>query len=77
MVQLLMDGLMEAMGVTIWALLLLDRTPLNKENKIQQDFGFLDPDPQKYADPQIRIQKLGKKTFTPKTQLRTFEKKRL
>ena len=21
-----------------------------------QDFGFLDPDPQKYADPRIRIQ---------------------
>ena len=77
MVQLI-HGLMEVMGATMWAaLLLLDRTPLNKENKIQQDFGFLDPDPQKYADPQIRIQKLGKKTFTPKTQLRTFEKKRL
>ena len=29
-----------------------------------QDFGFLDPDPQKYADPRIRIQ--GVK-YQPKT----------
>ena len=29
-----------------------------------QDFGFLDPDPQKYADPRIRIQ--GAK-YQPKT----------
>ena len=29
-----------------------------------QDFGFLDPDPQKYADPRIRIQ--GGK-YQPKT----------
>ena len=29
-----------------------------------QDFGFLDPDPQKYADPRIRIQR-GK--YQPKT----------
>ena len=46
-----------------------------------QDFGFLAPDPQKYADPRIRIQgvknqpKTAKKKFTPKTQLST-EKKR-
>ena len=47
-----------------------------------QDFGFLDPDPQKYADPRIRIQgvkyqpKTAKKIFfTPKPQIWTFEKK--
>ena len=47
-----------------------------------QDFGFLDPDPQKYADPRIRIQgvkyqpKTAKKNFcTPKTQICPFEKK--
>ena len=41
-----------------------------------QDFGFLDPDPQKYADPRIRIQgvkyqpKTAKKIFfTPKPQI--------
>ena len=45
-----------------------------------QDFGFLDPDPQKYADPRIRIlgvkyqPKTTKKNFfTPKTQFRAFE----
>ena len=50
-----------------------------------EDFGFLDPnpDPQKYADPRIRIlgvkyhkklqKKLQKNFFTPKTQLWTFE----
>ena len=48
-----------------------------------QDFGFLDPDPQKYADPRIRIQevKYQPKTtknyfFTPETQIWAFEKKR-
>ena len=46
-----------------------------------QDFGFLDPDPQKYADPWIRIQgvknqpKTAKNLFTPETQIGTFEKK--
>ena len=41
-----------------------------------QDFGFLDTDPQKYADPRIRIQgvkyqpKTAKKHFfAPKTQI--------
>ena len=34
-----------------------------------QDFGFLDPDPQKYADPRIRIQ--GVK-YQPKTTKKTF-----
>ena len=34
-----------------------------------KDFGFLDPDPQKYADPRIRIQ--GVK-FQPKTAKKTF-----
>ena len=34
-----------------------------------QDFGFLDPDPQKYADPRIRIQ--GGK-YQPKTAKKTF-----
>ena len=36
------------------------------------DFGFLDPDPQKYADPRIRVQYQPKTEekifFTPKTQ---------
>ena len=58
----------------------LDLDPLDP-----QEFVFLDPDPdlQKYADPQIRIQsvkyqpKTAKKTFfTPKIKIRTFEKKR-
>ena len=47
-----------------------------------QDFGFLDPDSQKYADPRIRIHGVKyqpkttkKKFFTPKPQLRTFQKK--
>ena len=49
--------------------------------KDPQNFGLLDP--QKYADPRILIQgvkyepKNYKKKFTPKTQLRSFEKKRL
>jgi len=34
-----------------------------------KDFGFLDPDPQKYADPRIRIQ--GVK-YQPKTAKKTF-----
>jgi len=34
-----------------------------------QDFGFLDPDSQKYADPQIRIQ--GVK-YQPKTEEKKF-----
>ena len=34
-----------------------------------QDFGFLDPDPQKYADPRIRIQ--GVK-YQPKTAKNPF-----
>jgi hypothetical protein len=34
-----------------------------------QDFGFLDPDPQKYADPRIRIQ--GAK-YQPKTAKKKF-----
>jgi len=34
-----------------------------------QEFGFLDPDPQKYADPRIRIQ--GGK-HQPKTEKKTF-----
>ena len=34
-----------------------------------QDFGFLDPDPQKYADPRIRIQ--GVK-YQPKTEKKHF-----
>ena len=48
-----------------------------------QDFCFVDPDPQKYADPWIRIKgvKYQPKTskinfFTPKTQICTYEKKR-
>ena len=44
-----------------------------------QDFGFLDPVPQKYADPWIRInQKLQKKTFfllNPKSEF--FKKEKL
>ena len=44
------------------------------------DFGFLDPDPQKYADPDPRgkiNQKLKKKNiYTLKTQIWTFVKKR-
>ena len=35
-----------------------------------QDFGFLDPDPQKYADPRIGIQ--GVK-YQPKTGKKLFE----
>jgi len=34
-----------------------------------QDFGFLDPDPQKYTDPRIRIQ--GVK-YQPKTAKKIF-----
>ena len=34
-----------------------------------QDFGFLDPEPQKYADPRIRIQ--GAK-YQPKTEEKNF-----
>jgi len=34
-----------------------------------QDFGFLDPDPQKYANPRIRIQ--GVK-YQPKNAKKTF-----
>jgi len=34
-----------------------------------EDFGFLDPDPQKYADPRIRIQ--GVK-YQPKTAKKSF-----
>ena len=41
-----------------------DPDPLNP-----QDFGFLGPDPQKYADPRIRIQ--GVK-YQPKTEKKTF-----
>ena len=42
-----------------------------------QGFGFLDPDPQKYADPRIRIKGVKYQNFfTPKTKIRTFEKKR-
>ena len=47
------------------------------------DLGFLDPDPQKCADPRIQVQgvKYQPKTaeknfFTPKTKICTFEKKR-
>ena len=44
-----------------------------------QDFGFLDPDPEKYADPRIRKgekyqPKIAKNLFTHKTQFLTFEK---
>ena len=47
-----------------------------------QDFDFLDPDPQKYADPRIRIQgvKYQAKTATKKTakpQIWTFEKREI
>ena len=34
-----------------------------------QDFGFLDPEPQKYADPRIRIQ--GAK-YQPKTEEKNY-----
>ena len=37
-----------------------------------QDFGFFDPDPQKYADPRIRIQ--GAK-YQPKTAKKKFHLK--
>ena len=43
------------------------------------DFGFLDPDPQKYADPRIRVQyqpKTEEKNFfTLKPKISFFEKK--
>ena len=47
----------------------MDPDPLDK-----QDFGFLDPHPQKNADPRIRIQgvkyqKLKKNLINPKTQI--------
>ena len=35
-----------------------------------QDFGFLDPDPQKYADPRIRIQ--GVKNHPKTAKKKTF-----
>ena len=43
-----------------------------------QDFGFLDPDPEKYANPRDKYQpKTAKKNFTPKTQFLTFDKKEM
>ena len=45
-----------------------------------QDFGLLDPDPQKYADPQIRIQgqninkKLQKKILISKSKSELLKK---
>ena len=48
-----------------------------------QDFGFLDPDPQKYADPRIRIQgakyqpKTAKKNLLSKPKSELFKKERL
>ena len=41
-----------------------------------QDFGFLNPDPQKYADPRVKInQKLQKNFFTPKPKSEPKNKK--
>ena len=34
-----------------------------------QDFGFLDPDPQKYADPRIRSQRVKHRPKTAKKNL--------
>ena len=46
-----------------------------------QEFGFLDPDPQKYADPRIRmLEKISTKTSKKKIFLKTqiqFEKREI
>ena len=48
-----------------------------------QDFGFLDPDPQKYADPRIRIQgakyrpRTAKKNLLSKPKSEPLKKERL
>ena len=42
-----------------------------------QDFGFLDPDPQKYADPRIRIQGAKYRPRTAKKNLLSKPKSEL